>query len=138
MTTFTREDLKCICCVDYHLWQASQRERDLATFALALLDQKDKAEAERDEARVLKVPATTEAVMLAEMVEKVARTEAWAAKEELLAAEAERARLREELREAEEAINAASGMSFLREMGWTEHPAVRRAIDRASDSHRSR
>lgn len=60
-------------------------------------DRQRKAEAERDEARAMKVPATTKAVTLAEMGEMVARTEAWAAKEELRAAEAERDRLQRAL-----------------------------------------
>jgi len=99
VSTFTREQLEDFQAVAYNHPLDGYRNtvQDLAAFALAMLDEKEKTEAERDEARAMKVPATTEAVMLAEMGEKVARTEAWAAKEELRIAEAERDRLREEL-----------------------------------------
>lgn len=99
-------------------------------------DRQRKAEAERDEARAMKVPATTEAVTLAEMGEKVARTEAWAAKEELREAE-------EAIREAIEELS--DGVTFEDErvsyvemqvgrewrIEWLQSPAVRRARERA-------
>lgn len=149
MTTFTWEQLEEIakanvCRISYDGFRVSPS--DLAAFAIALLDEKEKLEAERDEARAMKVPATTEAVMLAEMGEKVARTEAWAAKEELRIAEADRDRLREELREAEEAIRVIFKLVLRvktgepREAIWSllksfksvasNTPAVRRARER--------
>lgn len=104
-------------------------------------DRQRKAEAERDEARALKVPATTEAVTLAEMGEKVARTEAWAAKEELRIAEAERDRLQRALDLSEQAhheirevcerhgVENALGLSVRLESVCDERDRLRAQLD---------